>query len=547
MDDIFKNLPASAEEYIKRVIKKMRYRKKIRADVRAELIAHFEDALTDCKTDEEKETVAKELITNFGDAKILGKMARRAKKRCRPLWAKTIIRSFQATCLAAFLLAAYVGWFLSGRPNVTVDYIAELNRIVKPAGAEESQNSAVYYVKAAEMYEEFDGDTKKPLGDKLKTGYSDCNQMDREFVNNWIADNSEILDLVKQGSERSQFWREYNSPDDGSMMGVLMPNLAAFRDFVRIVSWRAQLFADNEEYELAVDNVEMAYRFGQHVKSSPFLVGQLVAWAMGNYANDTCRSIVSQNDIPIKQVKKLRQDLKAIYKDMKFTVDFKTEKLFFYDEIQRSFTEGILGGGHIYPKRFFIILGMGMNREKGDCFAKALSTSFKVLFTHDNRQQTLAKVEQMYNYYDEISLLSPAVQKKEQVDIDEKLRQIADGNYFMNVLIPAMQKVTELSFRYKADVEATYTVLALLVYKADKGSYPESLSVLKEAGCINSVPIDPYSDEPLVYRRTDEGFTLYSFGSDFDDDGGKVGVDKKGKPKMWNTDDGDAVFWPVEK
>ena len=59
------NLPRSAAEYIDSVIKKMRYRKKIRQDVRQELIRHFIDAIADCETAEEKEQAAQKLIAEF--------------------------------------------------------------------------------------------------------------------------------------------------------------------------------------------------------------------------------------------------------------------------------------------------------------------------------------------------------------------------------------------------------------------------------------------------------------------------------------------------
>jgi hypothetical protein len=59
------------------------------------------------------------------------------------------------------------------------------------------------------------------------------------------------------------------------------------------------------------------------------------------------------------------------------------------------------------------------------------------------------------------------------------------------------------------------------------------------------VPMDPYSDEPLVYRRTDRGFTLYSVGPDFADDGGEPGLNADGKPRLW-ADKGDTVFWPIQ-
>ncbi|MFH1884581.1 MAG: hypothetical protein ABIL62_17940, partial [Planctomycetota bacterium] len=88
-------LPACATEYIKQVLKKMRYRRKVRQDVQVELAAHFEDELKDCKTNENREQKAKQLITEFGDVKLLAVLLRRAKKRCRPLWRKALVRSLQ--------------------------------------------------------------------------------------------------------------------------------------------------------------------------------------------------------------------------------------------------------------------------------------------------------------------------------------------------------------------------------------------------------------------------------------------------------------------
>jgi len=90
------------------------------------------------------------------------------------------------------------------------------------------------------------------------------------------------------------------------------------------------------------------------------------------------------------------------------------------------------------------------------------------------------------------------------------------------------------------------TVLALQRYRAEKGAYPASLEELKQAGYIDVLPADPYSDGPLVYKPAADHFTLYSVGTDFKDDGGTPGKDRKGRPTMWDAQAGaDAVFWPV--
>lgn len=44
----FGELPARVTEYVRRVVKMMGYRRKVRKDVRAELLSHFVDALRDC-------------------------------------------------------------------------------------------------------------------------------------------------------------------------------------------------------------------------------------------------------------------------------------------------------------------------------------------------------------------------------------------------------------------------------------------------------------------------------------------------------------------
>jgi len=48
-------LPEEARAFIRHVIRKMRYRKKVRAEVQAELVAHFEDELKDCQTPPQRE------------------------------------------------------------------------------------------------------------------------------------------------------------------------------------------------------------------------------------------------------------------------------------------------------------------------------------------------------------------------------------------------------------------------------------------------------------------------------------------------------------
>ena len=81
-------------------------------------------------------------------------------------------------------------------------------------------------------------------------------------------------------------------------------------------------------------------------------------------------------------------------------------------------------------------------------------------------------------------------------------------------------------------------------YAAGRGTFPETLDQLVEAGYLNEVPDDPFGQGPLSYRKMSEGFLLYSWGDNLRDDGGRMGIGSDGEPRM-RSDNGDWVFWPV--
>jgi hypothetical protein len=83
---------------------------------------------------------------------------------------------------------------------------------------------------------------------------------------------------------------------------------------------------------------------------------------------------------------------------------------------------------------------------------------------------------------------------------------------------------SEAAFMKEAMLEAIMLTsragLACRLYKNRTGSYPESLDELVP-GILTEVPIDPFTGKPLVYRREEKGFIVYSLGSNQKDDGGR--------------------------
>jgi hypothetical protein len=114
-------------------------------------------------------------------------------------------------------------------------------------------------------------------------------------------------------------------------------------------------------------------------------------------------------------------------------------------------------------------------------------------------------------------------------------------NFLVNMLTPAFARVLEVSSRGKAETDALITTVAILRYKADNGKLPADLQELVSANYLKDLPIDPFGPGSLTYKRIDDDFKLYSFGLDFDDDGGV------GYRWGYGEEGGDQVFWPVSR
>lgn len=75
--------------------------------------------------------------------------------------------------------------------------------------------------------------------------------------------------------------------------------------------------------------------------------------------------------------------------------------------------------------------------------------------------------------------------------------------------------------RELAELRCMNTVVAAERHRLATGRWPESLASLAPA-FIDAVPKDPYTGEPLRYRKTSDGILIYAVGADLVDNGGTL-------------------------
>ena len=463
------SLPGCAGEYIDCVIKKIRYRRKVREDVRAELAAHFEDELKDCKTDEQREQKARQLIGEFGDVKLLAVLLRRAKKRCRPLWRKALVRSLQAVgIIILYILICFAT--LLGRPKISVNYVDWLNNKAK-AGRDESENAYPYYDKAVAACVKIPDGLMKS---RVKWP-ADLNDVEIQIFLKWISDNKKALDFLIEGNKRPHYWPVYSATgtdlSKGIIDAVLIKHFSEYRTLAWALGWRSRYKAYKGDLESALDDCVSLVRFGSRQQGKGLFYEQTAAVAFGGHAHDVIWTIIENVDVPADALKNLQEQLQAEYARYHSLINLEMEKVFVYDYIQRSFTDDGEGGGRM--------LARGAPLAVGDW--KTGLWRFVSLSYPDRREMT-AKVDQYFELFARLLDITPwqLHQKGGLGEWDE----IARNSLLLKITAPAYGRAGEIGWRMKTDRTALLTVLALSRYGKEKGEHPENLRALVESGYL---------------------------------------------------------------
>jgi len=545
----FEHLPVCVADFMRRVIKKMRYRKKVREDVQAELTGHFEDELKVCTTDEEREQKAQHLIGEFGDVKLLAILLRRAKKRCRPLWRTMVVRTFQTVGVLILCFVLYTVWFLTGKPTVRIDYLAQLNQMGRPQISDED-NAWPHYERAIELYvepsAELDGiPALRSWNKPAYRSFAALSEQERQEIGKWVWQNEAAWEQFAAASLRSYCYQEYmygtDNPDYKMLLSVLLPHIPMIREMVKVGIWRSRMLVERGETALALDDCLAVARAGSHWQGSGTLVEQLVGLVISRTGYEEILQIAATKDISAADLKQLQQQLTQIYPGGYPLMNVEGERLVFWDMVQHTFTDGGPGGGHLIPRRLLYlddVADIGLDSDE-------LILSTAVGMIHARRDQTIRIGNEIYDRLSGISKMTPYKRKiNEVIDGEDIISALPMFRYsLIRAFIPSLSRACEYAYRGRALHEATVTVLVLKRWRLEKGQYPLSLSELVTAGYLEQVPMDPYSDKALVYKKTDDSFVLYSLGPDFDDDGGVENPEDSQKRRQEGP--GDEVFWPV--
>jgi len=440
------------------------------------------------------------------------------------------------------LVALVLGSAVAGTPSpaaVTprVDYVAQLNALIKQ-GQDESLNAEPYYRQALESCVELSGTL-----DKIERWWPTQSPPEQQVMaRKWVQANAQALGRLELGARKPGYWFQYRGE---RITDFDQPHhIRQARILFTALVVRMRLRAADGDVRGAIDDLLLCYRFGSDMKSRPLMTDQLLGIAIQAQPLQTGFQILGRTTVGRDLRDLLQTRLAELSKDRDFVIDLRGDELAALDTLQTAcaklpadYKDFDANSTDLAQREFMDKAAVEMSR----ILKLDLTTEeFQDSVTSDPPNQLAQRVRMCYAYCDTVSSKTPWQWRREYIDFFADVRDMIDENLLLYALVPAVQQQVQICSRGRATRDALMTTLSILKYRDDKGALPDDLESLVSAGYLSRLPMDPYSDKPLIYRRTDGDFTLYSVALNFRDNGGK--------PSNWGQDvvDGDQVFWPIQ-
>lgn len=350
------------------------------------------------------------------------------------------------------------------------------------------------------------------------------------LVARWIELNDEPLKFIVEGSQRPKYFSPL-VPSQGMAMAIMLPDVQNSREAARLLCTRAMLKLGEGNVDAAWDDVLTCHRMARLTAQGPTLIDALVSFAVDSTAFQ-CDREIAQSGITAGQAIRFRNALSKLGYIDKITDCFDTGERFVYlDTVQRMPLDGaamlgsLVGDDDEVDSKFpspvlkAVLNGLvdwnvalRMGNKKYDVIAAAGRQSTRLL-RQPKFEKLNTELEQMEKDAADFNL---ATLLGGRAVISDKF-----GKIMITLLISSgVTRAFEAEDRCRTRMDLADCAYALAAFKAEHNNdYPEQLEQLMP-NYLPEVPVDIYTGKPLIYRRSESGYLLYSVGTNLSDDGG---------------------------
>lgn len=329
-----------------------------------------------------------------------------------------------------------------------------------------------------------------------------------------LAKSRVRLELVRQAASRPRcrFPADWgSSPYETGLDWPPASPWIAMRQEARVLEADALVAAQVGETERAVNSCRAGIRMSRHAGEHPTTIGFLVGTAIEAITLKTLARVLQEADFGAGQCKVLFDELEGPDLGTSFRNVLRTdtyETLWAFDLAEKE------------PGRAREIVVSCWEASNPGRAADVLAALYL------SRAGRLVRLREEIAYADLVEHLfaiaakPPAQGVRECVAASGRMEKLP-SYYLITDALGYEFPIARAYYRAVGHRSALQVALALEAYHTRRGAYPDSLAALRDYPGWE-LPNDLYSGKPFVYRGEGDGYLLYSWGDDLDDDGGRA-------------------------
>jgi len=386
-------------------------------------------------------------------------------------------------------------------PVCPEEYLTKLGFAVREVP--DDQNAAIEYVKAINLY------VKEPADLYAVYGYVQGSVWipEANTLIPWLEKNAPAIAALREAAKKKDCKFPFLMKPEQPIFNMLLPHLSPMRQMARLLAIQGRYLEHQKKYHEALENYLVIARMGYHISGEPLLISGLVGIALDSISAKSIESCILRNRLDTDTLTYLLRRLDGLGRSAEnYLPAMCTEKVAGLSMLDFLFNR---------PAEFYSLFGSDEGRGSklrgllGIVQLKPLG--LRAIMKSDFRRYW----EQM----DEWNGLPDHIALRPENRLDEKIIEELPPWSLAKLLLPALSRARVSFVRMKATKAVLTAEVALEIYRNEKREYPRNLDQLK--GILDKIPADPFTNEPLKYRRTERGYVVYSVNADFEDDGGQ--------------------------
>ena len=534
-------LPAPIAETVTLVVRKTKLRKGEKRELATELTAHFADGLDAGESPHL-------LLEMFGDPQRNARLMRRAKKRCRgPIWKAWVLTLRAAGAMLGVVLLVYAVLatiYFTAEPRVTTDYARQLQDrvLAENPGPAKWERWIEVWGDRPELPAHPDDPGDVFDAEDAWTGVPSLVAQAIDDARPWLDRVRELA--LAEGSLRWPHYRNgvpeafaalaarrgddrYAGPtgpwdNDEPLFELQLPYLEDLRRDAAWLGLDAAVAAQEGDAPRVVRTVLALTAIAEEAGEMPTLINWLVKARINTIAIATVSRTLARQPAVFDRAQ-LRDLAHALGREsLVAPPPLEGERVFVHDWIQRTYSEGGIGGGRLTSAGLDRLYdGIAVSPSPPPMNAAEKIAGPVAMAITASRNET----ERVYEgLMDDLALWGQTPPWDRGADPLDRFFHASEvspriRHPLLAMIMPAVSSVYTNGDTLAMRRDGALVALALAAHRLEHGRWPETLAELTPA-YLPSVPRDMHTGEPLRYRLTDDGPLLYSVGPDRTDDRG---------------------------